>query len=217
MTFYRCWWWLAYAVAFLLLRVRVEGRQHIPLYGGVVLASNHTGLADPVIIGVAAGRELWYLAKAELFAVPVIGSLIQKLNAMPVDRNRGDRGALMTWEQQLKTGRAVLLFPEGTRNKTGRFFEPKPGVGMLVYRAQVPVVPVFISGTVHFWKALVGIERVTVRFGLPLVFDFSQLPEHRKSAYQAISRDVMIHIAQLKQRRREAGTVAPASSAQQTA
>ena len=217
MTLYRFCWWLAYGFAALMFRVRVEGRRNIPLKNGVILASNHCSFIDPVIIGVAAGRELWYLAKAELFPVPLLGRLIGNLNAMPVDRSRGDRGALLAWSQLLKTGRSVLIFPEGTRNKSPRFFKPRSGVGMLVYRAQVPVVPVHISGSVNVWKTMVGLDRITVRFGKPVFFIPEDLPERRKDAYESISNEVMDHIATLKQRRRKAGTVAPASSTQQIA
>lgn len=215
MTFYRFWWWLAYGLATLLFRLRVEGREHIPQAGGVILASNHCGMVDPVIIGVAAGRELWYLAKAELFSVPVIGLLIRRLHAMPVDRSRGDRGALAAWEAQLTAGYAILLFPEGTRNKTRQLLKPKLGVGMLVYRAQVPVVPVHISGTENIWTTLLGMERIAVRFGTPIPFHEVPLRERRKDAYDFISNEVMHNIAHLRRRRREAGTTAPAATAHQ--
>lgn len=215
MTFYRFWWWLAYVLAALLFRLRVEGRKNIPQAGGVILAGNHCGLVDPIIIGVAAGRELWYLAKAELFSVPVVGSLIRRLHAMPVDRNRGDRGALAAWEQQLTAGCAILLFPEGTRNKSRQLLKPKLGVGMLVYRTRVPVVPVHISGTENIWTTLLGVARIQVRFGESISFEESPLSERRKDAYDFISNEVMRKIACLRRRRREAGTTAPASTAQQ--
>ena len=70
MTFYRFFWWLAYGLAVILFRLRVEGQRHIPRSGALILAANHCSYVDPVIIGVAAGRELWYLAKSELFSVP---------------------------------------------------------------------------------------------------------------------------------------------------
>ena len=124
MTFYRFIWWLAYGLAVVLFRVRVEGRHHIPQSGALILASNHCSYVDPVIIGVAAGRELWYLAKAELFPIPLLGNLIHKLHAMPVDRSRGDRSAFLAWTRILQAGNPVLIFPEGTRNKRPGFLRP---------------------------------------------------------------------------------------------
>ena len=209
--FYRTCWWLAYIFAGLLFRQRTEGREHIPPRGRMILASNHCSYVDPVLIGVAAGRELWYLTKRESFSVPFLGWLIRALHAMPVDRSRGDRAALMALEDRLKSDRAVLLFPEGTRNKSGRFIKPKSGVGMAAYRTTAPVVPVYISGTVNVWKALVGMGRVTIRFGEPLRHFPDQLPSRRRSAYQSISSEVMRKIEDLRRGGRKVGTVAPAS------
>lgn len=210
MTFYRFIWWLAYAVAAVIFRVKVEGRHNIPQQGGFVVAINHCSYVDPVIIGVAAGRELWYLAKAELFAIPGLGWLIRNLNAMPVDRSRGDRSAIMTWTQLLRAGRPVLIFPEGTRNKKPGFLKPRPGIGMLVHRTQVPVLPAYISGTTHIWKTLLGLDRLTVCFGPPIRFGTYALPERRKDVYDFISKEVMLQIGKIGQAQRKAGAVAPA-------
>ena len=211
MTFYRFCWWLAYGLAAFLFRVQVEGRHHIPCSGAMVLAGNHCSLVDPVIIGVAAGRELWYLAKAELFPIPLVGKLIRKLHAMPVDRRRGDRSALLAWTEILKSGNPVLIFPEGRRNKQPGFLRPRAGVGMLVYRTQASVVPVYISGSINVWKTLLGFDRLQVRFGKPIHFNPEQLPEKRREAYDFISNRVMQKIAVLEQARWKAVTVAPAS------
>ena len=211
MTFYRFCWWLAYGLAVFLFRVRVEGRHHIPRSGAVVLAGNHTSQVDPVIIGVAAGRELWYLAKAELFSIPLLGKLIRDLHAMPVDRRRGDRSALLAWTEILKSGHPVLIFPEGRRNKKPGLLRPRPGIGMLVYRTRAPVVPVYISGSVNIWKTMIGFDRLQVRFGKPISFDFERLPERRRDAYDFISHEVMNHVVTLEQAQRKAGTVAPAT------
>ncbi len=211
MTFYRFFWWLAYGLAVIFFRLRVEGRCHIPQSGALILAANHCSYVDPVIIGVAAGRELWYLAKAELFPLPLLGKLIHRLHAMPVDRSRGDRSAFLAWTKTLQAGNPVLIFPEGTRNKRPGFLRPRAGVGMLVYRTQAPVIPVYISGTVNIWKTMVGLERLQVRFGEPIFHSSKQLPDRRRDAYNFITQEVMHHLAVLKRMRRKAGTVAPAS------
>ncbi len=211
MTFYRFFWWLAYGLAVILFRVRVEGRHHIPQSGALILAANHCSYVDPVIIGVAAGRELWYLAKAELFPIPLLGKLIHRLHAMPVDRSRGDRSAFLAWTKTLQAGNSVLIFPEGTRNKHPGFLPPRAGVGMLVYRTQAPVIPVYISGTVNIWKTMVGLEPLQVRFGAPIFVCPEQLPDRRRDAYNFITHEVMRHLAILRRMRRKAGTVAPAS------
>ena len=210
MNFYRFAWWLAYGLCALLFRMRVEGHHHIPRRGGIILAGNHRSYVDPVIIGVAAGRELWYVTKSEVFPIPFLGRLIRKLHAMPIRRGRGDRGALMAQEGQLKAGRGVFIFPEGTRSKSPRFLKPKLGVGMVAYRTQAPVVPVYISGTVNVWKTMLGVDRVIVRFGPPFRICPDQLPGRRKDAYDSISKEVMRKIGELRQSDRTVGTVAPA-------
>ena len=210
MNFYRFIWWIAYGICVLLFRVRVEGRTHISREGGIILAGNHCSYADPVIIGVAAGRELWYVTKSEVFPVPFLGELIRKLHAMPVQRGRGDRGALVALEEVLKSGGGVFIFPEGTRNKNPGFLPPKPGVGMVAYRTKVPVVPVYVSGTVNVWKTMLGLDRVTVRFGPALHFCPDHLPGRRKDAYHSISKEVMHTIGNLGESDRSVGTVAPA-------
>ena len=82
---------------------------------------------------------------------------------------------------------------------------------MLVYRTQAPVVPVYISGTVNIWKTMVGLDRLQVRFGKPILSCPEQLPDRRRDAYNFITQEVMRHLAVLKRMRRKAGTVAPAS------
>jgi 1-acyl-sn-glycerol-3-phosphate acyltransferase len=212
MSFYRACWIFARGLCAFLFRLKVEGGTHVPVTGGLILACNHASYADPVFIGVATGRELFYLTKREVFPVPVLGWLIHKLNALPIDRSRGDRRALTTVEKRLKGGGAMFLSPEGTRNKTGKLLSPKAGVGMLAYRASVPIVPVCILGTANIWGSLIGLSRVVVRFGHPIRIDQGQYNGSRKEAYQAISNEVMHQIQELNQAHRQAGSVVPESA-----
>ena len=209
--FYRFIWALGAGACTCLFRLRIAGRHFVPRRGGVILASNHASYADPVFIGVAAARELSYVTKQEAFPVPVLGWLIRKMNALPIDRSRGDRGALRGIEQCLKAGGAMFLSPEGTRNKTSRLGPPKDGVGMLAYRVRVPVVPVYISGTVNIWTSLIGLSCVTVRFGKPIRVSPAGLPARRRAAYHSISSEVMHRIGNLRPRRRNTGPPAPGS------
>ena len=203
--FYRFIWTLGSGACTCLFRLRVAGRHFVPRRGGVILASNHVSYTDAVFIGVAAGRELSYVTKQEAFPVPFLGWLIRKLNALPIDRSRGDRGALRAIEQRLTSGGAMFLSPEGTRNKASELRPPKDGVGMLAYRARVPVVPVYISGTVNIWTSLIGLSRVTVRFGKPIRVSPAGLPARRRAAYHTISSEVMHRIGNLRPRRRNTG------------
>ena len=214
LTFYRTCWWIAYGLAKLLFRLKIEGAHRVPVRGGAILASNHVSYADPALIGVAAYRELFYVTKRESFEVPGLGWLLNHLNAIPIDRSRGDRSALAAYEGVLVDGGAIYIAPEGTRNKSGTFLQPKPGVGMLVNRTGVPVVPVYIDGTMSILRGLFGLDTVTVRFGEPIYYDRSRLGTAKRDIYRAVSQDVMARIQDLKQIRSNAGAAYPASSLQ---
>ena len=198
MSFYRFVWGLGAGLCSLLFRLRVDGRKHIPAQGALIVASNHCSYVDPILIGVAGYREFCYVAKREAFAVPVLGWLITRMNAIPIDRSRqGDRQALRRIEATLQSGKALLMFPEGTRNKSRQFLEPRSGIGMMVARNSVPVLPVYLSGTVNVWRTLAGLERAVVRFGPVLRFD-AETDGNRKGAYRRIGNDVMVAIDSLR-------------------
>ena len=144
-------------------RFRVVGAENVPSSGGLVVAANHISNFDPPILGVAVPRPVWYMAKKELFAMPVLGPLIRRLNAFPVDRQAGGTAALRASLRMLKEGRAVVIFPEGGRNVTGTN-EEKAGAAFLAAVSGAPVVPAAIVGT----RRLRPFRRVTVTFGEPM-------------------------------------------------
>ena len=129
--------------------LRVRGAEHVPASGPALIVSNHQSILDPPIIGGAARRQIYFLAKAELFRIPVFGWLIRALHARPVRREGSDPGALRTAALLLEEGKALLVFPEGTRSLNGRLGERKPGVGMLAVTSGAPVVPAYVSGTLE--------------------------------------------------------------------
>ena len=121
-------------------RYKRIGVEHVPKSGGVIIASNHVAYVDPPFLGAVAPRELFYLAKAELFSNALFGWLLDKCNTIPIARGAFDRRAIRRAVKLLKDGKALLLFPEGTRSRSGRFLEPKLGVGKIALEAGVPVV-----------------------------------------------------------------------------
>lgn len=184
----------------LLFRLEVRGREHVPPDGPLLLVSNHTSLLDPPLVGAAAPRELYFLAKEELFRVPVLGALIYRLNARPVKRDGSDGRALKASLKLLAEGRALLLFPEGTRGRDGRLGEGKPGAGMLAVMSGAPVVPVYVSGSgraLPRGRAIPRLTKVSVRFGPPLDFKAAD-DEGRKERYREAAQEMMRAIAQLR-------------------
>jgi 1-acyl-sn-glycerol-3-phosphate acyltransferase len=115
----------------------------------------------------------------------------------------------------LEKGRALLIFPEGTRNKSKEFLSPRGGVGMMVLRSSVPVVPVFISGTTNVWKTMAGLDRAVVRFGPPLRFGPEEL-QGRKAGYHKVGAAVMRAIGELQRSsgegRQEQGALPPGNA-----
>jgi 1-acyl-sn-glycerol-3-phosphate acyltransferase len=143
-------------------RVRVAGTENVPLTGGLIVAANHLSNFDPPLLGVALPRPVSYMAKKELFAIPVLGQLIPRLHAFPVDRQAGGTAALRAALRMLKEGRCIGIFPEGGRNVTGTN-EEKAGAAFLAAASGAPVVPAAIVGT----RRLRPFGRVTVAFGEP--------------------------------------------------
>ncbi len=191
----------AVALMRLLFRLEVRGREHVPSTGPLLLVSNHVSVLDPPLVGGAAPRELHFMAKEELFRIPLFGRLIDALNARPVKRDGSDSRALKTALRLLAEGRALLVFPEGTRGVEGRLGEGKAGVGMLAVMSGAPVVPVHVSGSGRALPAGRTVPRpakVRVRFGPPLHFKSTEDGD-RKERYREATREIMRAIAQLRE------------------
>jgi 1-acyl-sn-glycerol-3-phosphate acyltransferase len=154
------------AVAHALFRYRVVGAEHVPRTGGLIVAANHISNFDPPLLGVGVPRPVSYMAKKELFAMPILKQLLPLVNAYPVDRQAGGTAALRASLRMLKEGRCVGIFPEGGRNVSGTN-EEKAGAAFLAAASGAPVVPAAIVGT----RRLRPFGRVTVVFGPPLTVE----------------------------------------------
>lgn len=131
--------------------LRTEGRDQVPPTGPVLLIANHASFLDPVLIGLATRRHLSFLARKTLFRNPVFGNLIQSLNAVPIDHEGVGKEGLKTTLAHLQKGNAVVVFPEGTRTEDGSMAPFKPGVHLLISRANAAIVPVGIAGVYDAW------------------------------------------------------------------
>lgn len=149
----------------LLYRIRIEGAEHVPPTGGVIICANHTKAIDPIFLGIASPRPISFMAKQEIFQVPVLGWLVQQLGAFPVDREGNDRGALKRSLSVLENGGCFGIFPEGTRVKTGELGEFHGGTAYLALKAGAQVVPVGITPGYKLFQTVV------VRFGAPVDLD----------------------------------------------
>jgi len=180
----------------------VRGRDHVPPEGGLIVASNHISFWDPPLVGTAAMRELHFLAKEELFRVPVLGPLIRSFNAIPIRRGVADLSGLARAMEVLRAGRALLMFPEGTRARDGELKAARPGVGMLAVATDARIVPAYVSGSDQMGKWLFRRVRVRVSFGP--VRTWRELAgteaglEPGRALYQGVGAGVMREIAALR-------------------
>ncbi len=191
---------IAAALMRLFFRLEIRGREHVPLMGPLLLVSNHVSLLDPPLVGGSAPRPLYFLAKEELFRVPLLGRLIHGVNARPVKRDGSDMRALKMALRLLGEGKAILIFPEGTRGRGGRLGEGKAGAGMLAVMSGAAVVPVHVSGSERALprgRALPRPAKVRVVFGPPLHFKPGR-GDARKESYREASAEMMRAIAQLR-------------------
>jgi 1-acyl-sn-glycerol-3-phosphate acyltransferase len=190
---------LSVAVMRLLFGLRRRGHRHVPRQGPVLLVANHSSVLDPPLVAGMTPRPVSFLAKAELFQVPLLGWLIRRLGARPLRREGGDPSALRAALRVLQDGGALLMFPEGTRGEEGVLRPAKLGAGMLAVLSRAAVVPVYVSGSGRAWprgQTLPRPTKVTVTFGAPLAF--GEVGVHRKGCYEAASREMMAAIARLK-------------------
>ncbi len=175
----------------LFWRAEIIGMEKIPKTGGLLLASNHQSFADPPLVGCFLDRAIYYFAKEELFKYPVLGWIIRNVNAFPVKRFEHDIGAFKRAQHLLENGQIVLVFPEGRRNRSGLVGKAKSGVGMLAYKAKVPVVPVCVWNTNKMWS----FSKIRVEY-LDPIYPKSVVDE--KAQYQIFSDRVMRSVADSK-------------------
>lgn len=129
-----------------VLRMRVYGLKNVPKTGGALLVCNHMHNADPVLVVAGCSRPVLFMAKAELWKVPVIRNIADMTGAFPVQRGTPDRDALRTAGQKLKDGMLVAGFPEGTRATSG-LKEPFRGLSLVALHNDAPIIPVGIVGS----------------------------------------------------------------------
>ncbi|MEH6906926.1 lysophospholipid acyltransferase family protein [Neobacillus drentensis] len=159
-----------------LYRVEAIGLEHFPKEGGVLLCSNHIHNFDPIIVGIMAPRPVHYMAKEEIFRVPVLGNIVRKCNAFPVKRGFNDREALRTGLKILKDGHVFGLFPEGTRSKNGELGKGLSGAGFFALRSTASVVPCAVIGPYKSFRKL------KVVYGQPI--DLEEMRKEKASAEQ---------------------------------
>lgn len=201
---YRFVAWVLRTVFRLGYRVEVSGREWIPRQRSLVLASNHQSNLDPPLIGCFFPREISFVAKKQLFEQPLLGWLIRRFNAIPLDRSGVDLAALREIRSRLAEGRDLLVFPEGTRSRDGRLGKPRAGLGLIVAEADVDVLPVLILGSrsspgLPGFRPLIHLQfgRPIPRAELPLNVEGEGESRGRSARAEAVTRHVFERIQAL--------------------
>ena len=178
-------------------KVEVKGLDNIPQTGAVVLACNHVSNFDPPLVGGFVGlrRDPIYIIKKELLSVPLVGAALKSFGFIAIDRYRkgGDLHSLKQALKVIKEGKALFIFPEGTRSKTGKPIKPKAGVGFLLWHCQAPVVPIRVFNT----EKLPFTRNLKVVIGKPFMLK-KQEEKEAKEQFRDFADQVMQQIIKLK-------------------
>ena len=153
-------------------KFEVVGREHVPLEGPLILASNHVNNVDPPAITLAVPRFPMFMAKQEMTTWPILGPAIRMFGAFPVRRGGADLSAIRAASEVVNEGNMVVMFPEGTRSRTGGLTKGHPGTALIARRTGAPILPVAVTGTETIaWPWLfikpLSIKHVKVTIGEP--------------------------------------------------
>lgn len=159
--------WIVGPFLKLFNRVEVSGLERIPAQGPAVIIGNHISLWDPIYLYCLIRRRTYFMAKAELFDIPVIGFLLRRINVFPVKRNSLDRQALKKAAQVLEQGDLLVIFPEGSRSRSGELQPFKQGAALFAHRAEAAVVPVLFENTTKTFPRAIG-QKIRIICGEPL-------------------------------------------------
>lgn len=190
-----------YVLLPLYCRIEVRGLENLPQDGPLVIASNHLNDADPGIICTRIRRPIAFMAKIELFRIPLLAQFLRAFGSFPVRRGEADISTLRISNENLKLGRAVCIFPEGTREgPTEKLTEALPGAAIVALRSGVPVLPIAItgSGRLQLPGMFLRLDRrlkVTLTIGKPFRLEKPQRI-NAESAREG-TRQIMEHVAAL--------------------
>ena len=183
-------------------RYRAYGSENVPREGGCLLASNHASYLDPSLVACGIWhRSVRFMARDSLFRFPVFAQIMYWIGVDPLSRDRGDVGALKKAIQRLKEGACICLYPEGTRTSDGELQAAKGGIGFLIAKAGVPVVPTYVDGNFRAYpRGAKWIKPARCRVYYGRAIQPSELAAFgtEREAYEKIGQLVMSRISELK-------------------
>jgi 1-acyl-sn-glycerol-3-phosphate acyltransferase len=190
---------LCQSVSRVIFHVSVKGREHIPKSGPFIAASNHISFSDPPLLGSLMKREMAFFAKDELFHKIILKDLIKRLNAFPVKRGESSVSSVKTCIRILIDQKMpLLIFPEGTRIKTGQLGTPERGISFIASQTKVPILPIYVENGERLLDCALFKKRLKVRFGEVIHYDdYAPLIKDKKG-YAELAQLIMTKIQTLK-------------------
>ena len=187
-TFYKICFFIAFPIFGLTFPCKYYGKENIP-DGPIIVCANHSNFVDPILIAFAFGhkRQLFFMAKSELFKIPVLNCILKALGVFPVTRGESDINSIRTSIKHLKDGHQIMMFPEGTRVGIADSVAAKNGAVRIATKLNVPILPVYITSDkrLFHWSKLVIGEPYTL-----------QVPEDKN--YTSLSNELMEKIRALR-------------------
>ncbi len=181
-------------------KFEIVGRENAPVEGPLIVASNHLNNADPAVISLALPRFPMFMAKREMITWPILGPAFRIFGAFPVRRGAGDLSAIRAATDVVNEGNMLVMFPEGTRSRTGGLTKGHPGTALIALRTGAPIIPVAVTGTEKitwpwiFIKPL-SIPHVKVTLGEP--FTLPPVEKIDSAAASEATKLIMRKIAEL--------------------
>jgi len=162
---------LVFPIYKFVFRGYLIGGENIPQKDSFIVVSNHGSLLDPPLLGHALGRNIAFMAKAELFKVPFLGLIIKACGAYPVKRGIADKNTIKTACKKLSNDNSIGIFIDGTRQKNGRVNKPKQGAALLAFKNQKLLLPVAIVNSHRVMRFKFGIplfSKIVIKVGKPV-------------------------------------------------
>ncbi|MBC8590546.1 lysophospholipid acyltransferase family protein [Wansuia hejianensis] len=177
----------------MIFRIRISGKENVPMDGRFILCANHISNWDPVLISIVIPRQISWMAKKELFKTKTLSFILKHLGVFPVSRGDTDISAIKKSIRILKDEKVLGIFPEGTRVKEINLDNAKTGVALLSLRSNSPILPVYIESTYKLFS------RVNIYIGKPLYFNEYSNKKPTSQEYNNISKEILNTIYRLKE------------------
>ncbi|MDD6174450.1 MAG: lysophospholipid acyltransferase family protein [Firmicutes bacterium] len=180
----------------LLYPYKILHRSPLPEGSRAIICSNHISMIDPILLAFTQKRQIYYMAKAELFHNRLLSWLIRSLGAFPVNRGKGDSAAVNTAVELLNEDKLLGIFIEGTRSRDGNLLKPKPGTVMFAAQTGAPIIPVAIAAKGGKMRLF---HKVVISCGEPIPPEELNIREGTGLEYRNASRYVMSRISELRE------------------